>query len=155
MKHKKYNFKSILLTIVLILILIGVFYSFVGIFISGGAIKDRNEQEAIVEKIENKTKDVEKVTKNVFKFVTYTAQTQKEYVFYDENAKKIAVRNRSAAKFDEVSELIRKEYPSLEGVKIKVGYGEKNPAYIIEKEYELLVLDYNNLKKVFYMKEGE
>lgn len=155
LKHKKYNVKSILLTMLLILILIGIFYSLVGIFISGGAIKDRNEQVAIVEKIKSKTKGVEKVTRNVFKFVTYTAQTEKKFVFFDENAKKIAVRNRNDAKFDEVNEIIRNEYPSLEGVKIEVGYGKKNPAYIIEKEYELLVLDFKSLKKVFYMKEGE
>ena len=37
---------------------------------------------------------------------------------------------------------------------IKVGYGKNKPAYIIEKAYEKLVINFDNLRVVYYMKEN-
>lgn len=144
-----------MLTVFLILLLIGILYSFIGIFISGGVIKDREEQNTVVEKIENKNKKVKKVTRHVFKYITYTGETTSEYIFYDENGKRLAVRSKKETDFDKVKSILNEKYPNLADQKIKVGYGKKNPAYIIEKGHELLVLDFETLKEVFYMKEGK
>lgn len=152
---KNYNIKSIIKTTILILLLVYIVYTFIGIFISAPNQIYKDKEISITEKIKKDNKKIIDVERFSFKYVTYTATTKKSYIIYDHNGKKIATRKKSEAQFDKVKEIINKKYPALKDSEIKIGYGKKNIAYVIEDGYTWLVLDFDTLKEVFYMKEGE
>ena len=154
MNEKKINVKSILITCSLILILFFVFYAFIGILISGPVLKVQSEEASVIAKIEKENKGIENIEKHIFKYVTYSAEDEDTYYFFDEEGNKLAIRDKKNAKFEDVKKLIEEEYPSLKDVEIQIGYGKNKPAYIIEKDYELLILNYDNLREVYYMKES-
>lgn len=155
MRRDNLNFKSIAITTGLIFLLILVFYSFIGILISGPLIKYEEKERITIAKIEEDNKDVKNIKKHVFRYVIYTGETEESYIFFNKAGMRVAIRDKKDAKFDKVKDLIKKEYPTLDGVEINLGYGKDKPAYIIEKNYEVLVLNFDDLKEVFYMKENE
>lgn len=155
MQENKINVKGIAKTVFLIFLLLFVVYTFIGILISGPMLKKESEEKAVIAKITNENKGIENIEKNIFEYVTYTGEDNKCFVIFDEKGNRLAIRYKKDAKFDEVKQMIENEYPGLKDVDIKVGYGKNQPAYIIEKGYEKLIINYDSLRVVFYMKEGE
>lgn len=149
------NVKSLLKTTLLVILLLFIVYHAISIFISAPNQIYKEEENKIIERIKKDNTKIEEIERFSFKYVTYTASTDKNYIIYDHNGDKIATRKKSDAQFDKVKEKIEKNYPSLKDSEIKIGYGKKNVAYIIENGYTWLVLDFDTLKEVFYMKEGE
>lgn len=154
MNKKKRNIKSMLLTLFLLFSLVVVFYTTIGVFISGPAIKYEKKQESITQKISKKEKDIKTIEKHSFKYVTYIAQTKKEYVVYDKNAKEIAIRAKKDARFEEAKEVAIKKNNTFQDVDATIGYGYEEVVYVFEKGHIVLLLDYDTLEEVFYMKEG-
>lgn len=153
---KKWNWKSILLTIFLLFVLIVVIYSFIGVSITGPYYIGQNEQNQVIEKIKKEEKKVISITRHQFEYITYTCETKNEYIIYNENGEKILTRSKKELKLDKVKEIINEKYPELATQDIQISYGYENAVYLIEDDnYTKLMLDFDKLKKVFYMKEGE
>ena len=155
MQENKINVKGIAKTVFLIFLLLFVVYTFIGILISGPVLKKESEEKAVIAKITNENKGIENIEKNIFEYVTYTGEDNKRFVIFDEKGNRLAIRYKKDAKFDKVKQMIENEYPGLKDVDIKVGYGKNQPVYIIEKGYEKLIINFDSLRVVFYMKEGE
>lgn len=154
MQEKKVNVKSIAITCTLIFLLFFVVYMFIGILISGPVLKKEDEILKAEQKIQEQYKNIESIKRHVFRYVTYSGEVEDRYIIFDENGKKLAVRYKKDAKFDEIKKLLKTSYPNLVDCEIEVGYGKNQPAYIIENEFERLILNYDNLRVVFYMKEN-
>lgn len=154
MQKNKVNMNKILTTCALVFLLFFVVYMFIGILISGPVLKKEDEIAKAKQKIVEQYEKIENIERHVFTYVTYTGEDDRRYIIFDEAGKKIAVRYKEDAKFDEVKKLLKEEYPNLVDCEIKVGYGKNKPAYIIEKAYEKLVINFDNLRVVYYMKEN-
>lgn len=153
MKNKKRNIKSIILTVFLLFSLAVVIYTCIGIFISGPAIKYEEEQESIHQKIASKKKGVTHIYKHSFQFVTYIAETNKQYLVYDKNAKQIATRTKIDAKFEEAKQAAIKKDAIFIDIEATIGYGYEEVVYTFENGNTMLLLDYETLDEIFYMKE--
>lgn len=153
---KKMNWKSMILILFLVLILIVVIYSLIGISITGPYYLGQQDRNEVISKIEKSEKNVKSITRHSFEFITYTCETEDEYIIYNENGEKILTRDKKDLQLDEVEKIINKEYPELANQDIQLSYGYENAVYLIEDDnYTMLMLDFDDLKEVFYMKEGE
>lgn len=152
----KWNWKSILLTTFLLFVLIVVIYSLIGISISGPYYAEQNDQQKIIEKIKKEEKKAISITRHQFEYITYTCETKNDYIIYNEKGEKILTRSKKDLQLDEVKKIINEKYPELADQDIQISYGYKSIVYLIEDDhYTKLMLDFDKLKKVFYMKEGE
>lgn len=153
---KKMNWKSMILVLFLVLILIVVIYSLIGISITGPYYLGQQDRNEVISKIEKSEKNVKSITRHSFEFITYTCETEDEYIIYNENGEKILTRDKKDLQLDEVEKIINKDYPELVSQEIQLSYGYENAVYLIEDDnYTMLMLDFDDLKEVFYMKEGE
>lgn len=153
---KKWNWKSIILVVFLLLVLIVVIYSLIGISVTGPYYLGQKDRNEVISKIEKSEKDVKSITRHSFEFITYTCETDDEYIIYNENGEKILTRDKKDLQLEEVEKIINKDYPALANQKIQLSYGYENAVYLIEDDnYTMLMLDFDELKEVFYMKEGE
>lgn len=153
---KKMNWKSMILVLFLVLILIVVIYSLIGISITGPYYLGQQDRNEVISKIEKSEKDVKSITRHSFEFITYTCETEDEYIIYNEKGEKILTRDKKDIQLDEVEKIINKDYPELVSQEIQLSYGYENAVYLIEDDnYTMLMLDFDDLKEVFYMKEGE
>lgn len=153
---KKMNWKSMILVLFLVLILIVVIYSLIGISITGPYYLGQQDRNEVISKIEKSEKGVKSITRHSFEFITYTCETEDEYIIYNEKGEKILTRDKKDIQLDEVEKIINKDYPELVSQEIQLSYGYENAVYLIEDDnYTMLMLDFDDLKEVFYMKEGE
>lgn len=153
---KKWNWKSMLLIIFLLFILIVVIYSLIGISVTGPYYLGQKDQSEVIAIIEKNEDDIIAITRHSFEFITYTCETDDEFIIYNEKGEKILTRNKEDLQLDEVEEIIKNDYPALLNQTIQISYGYENAVYLIEDDnFTMLMLDFDELKEVFYMKEGE
>lgn len=152
---KRKSNQSIFTTIVLTLVLVLQCFFLIGITISGPYYRNVQEEKQMIDKISAKEKNIIAIERHSFQYVTYTCETKNSYVIYDENGKKVLTRKKSELQLDKVKKMVEKQYPILKEQEIKISYGYKGAVYLLEnKNHTMLMLDFDTLKKVFYMKEG-
>jgi len=144
---KNLNYKKIAFTFSLIILVGLIVISIQGIFVSGPLRKQEQDEANIHKKIQ-KDQTCSQINRISFKFVTYTCEETKQYVIYDENAKKIATRKKSEAQFSKVKEIVN-EYQKFKDAQIQVGYGYEAPAYYIAKDIDSLVIDFDTLEVIY------
>lgn len=144
---KNLNYKKILLTCFLLLLLGLIVVSILGVYVSGPLRKQEND-EAKIETTIKKEESCEVIDRISFQFVTYTCETSKNYVIFDENGEKIATRKKSEAQFSDVEKIVS-DYSELEGAEVRVGYGYEAPAYYITKGIYVLVVDFDTLEVIY------
>lgn len=153
---KKWNWKSILLTIALLFVVIVLVYVLIGISITGPYYAGQKDRSSVIAKIEKAEKKIVSITRHSFEFVTYTCETDQNFIIYNEKGEKILTRDKDELKLDEVNAILADKYPALSDKKITISYGYEDAVYLIEDDhYTMLMLDFDQLNEVFYMKEGE
>lgn len=154
MYYNRYSFKSKSLTIFLVFSMLVVFFVSVGIFISGPYFQNFEKEQDVVDIIlENYDNEVS-ITRNAFAYVTYTVEDEDSYIIYNEVGEYVLTRNKQSLQLDNVKQIIKEQYPSLQEAIIQISYGYDTAVYYIEYEYEILVIDYDSLEVLFYMKES-
>ncbi len=153
MYQPRNEFKSKTLSIFLVFSFILLCWVSIGVFISGPYFKHEAKSNKIEDKISENHKKVDSIYRNAFAFVTYTLETNKAVFVYDEKGELLLSRDKESLQYKEVEEFIQNTYPELQNVDIQISYGYDNAVYYIEKDYEILLLDYDTLEEVFYMKE--
>lgn len=154
MRKSKINVQFILKTLLLVIILILVIWNIMAIFVVGPSNKYESDNQAVIDKIATKQKKYKSITRNSFKYITYTCVTDNKYLIYDKTGKKLLERKKSKADFTKITQMINKNYSFFKNQKIKVAYGYKNIAYVVEKQGHFLVLDFDKAK-VIYNSGGE
>lgn len=148
MNNLKINWIQIIKTLILALLICVVIYIISADFIFGPIAKQKHDDQKIEDKISQKHK-CEEVYKTTFKYQTYTCENKDEYIIFDINGDKKSSRKKDNSKLVKLNEIIANKYPSYLDAKIRVGYGKNKIAFIIEKDHDFLVIDYDTLKLVF------
>ncbi|NBK97790.1 MAG: hypothetical protein EOM50_07185 [Erysipelotrichia bacterium] len=153
---KKWNWKSITLTMVLLCVLIACVYALIAFNITGPYYMGQSKSEKVIEKIKQKEKQVVSIKRHSFQYITYTCETKNKYIIYNEKGEKILTRSKKDLQLDKVKAIVNESYPELADEEIQISYGYKNAVYLLEDDqYTMLMLDFDKLKEVFYMKEKE
>lgn len=150
----KINWKSLGITLALLLVLSVVVMSEIGMFISGPARKyegDVAEQEA---RIKKKYTQIKELDRHVFYYTTYVGEDDDTVVWFNEVGKVIVTRKKKTLRTDEVKQKAAQTYHA-KNIKVSLGYGYDNPVYVIECDMGSILLDYDTLKEVYFLQEGE
>lgn len=145
--------QRITLTTLLVIILLMVIIIFQAIFISGPYYYYQdsiNKQQEIILK---QHPGLTNFKRHVFKYVTYVAQSDSAYCWFNEEGELLTYRYKDTTQFQKVSALA-KQYGSGD-VSVSLGYGYYGPAYILENDYFEVIIDYDTLEEVHYFRKGD
>lgn len=149
----KINWKSLTITSLIFLLLIFCIYVSIGLFISGPKYQNDAKFETMKKHLITQVSDIQEVERHVFRYVVYVGESKDCYYFFNEEAKQITTRMKDATQYQKALQAFKKEYGVQDA--IKVGYGIKAPVYVLENENVLILLDYDTLEEVYYLKKGE
>ena len=150
----KINWKSIGITSVLLIVLCVVIVVEISLFISGPARKYEHDIEEQVNRIETKYKDIKQLQRHVFYYTTYVGQDDKTIVWFNELGKVIVTRKLQTLQSDKAKEIAATDYGIFDAA-ISLGYGYDNPVYVVKGKKGSILLDYDTLKEVYYLPEGD
>lgn len=150
----KLNWKSIGITSVLIVLLCGVIIVELSLFISGPARKYEGQIDDEMARIQEKYKNIKNMDRHVFYYTTYVGEDTKTIVWFNVKGKAIVNRKKNTLKIEEAKQVAQSTYGAKE-VEVALGYGYDNPVYVIQSDVGSILLDYDTLKEVYYLKEGD
>ena len=150
----KVNFKSIGITLGLVVIACIVFYLNIAIFISGPVHKYNDKIDHQIAHIKKAYTDISDITRHVFHYVVYIGEDKENYVWFNEKGKSIDVRTKDTYDIRKVKQIIKEDYHGRD-LKITLGYGYKNPVYVVNFDQGEVLLDYDTFEEIYFLKKGE
>ena len=150
----KINKKSVLITTCIILFGLIIFYMNVALFISGPSVKYEDKLEKEQQAITKNYKDITLINRHVFQYVVLVGEDKDQFVWFNENSKAIDHRKKATYKERTVEDIVRTQYHAMD-IEVTLGYGYKNPCYVVTCDQGLILLDYDSLKEIYYLKKGE
>lgn len=150
----KINGKSITITVGLIVVAALVLLIEVSMFISGPSRKYESDIEKQKSTIRETYRDIKDLQRHAFYYITYVGEDAESIVWFNEKGEAIQTRKKDTRKDSEVVERVRKDYQAKD-IKVSLGYGYNNPVYVITCNAGDILLDYDTLEEVYYLKAGE
>ena len=103
---------------------------------------------AVVLSAQTTDEAVNKVTPGLFaKFPTPEAMA-------NASLEDIVTRKLKTKDFEKVERTVEERYHAKH-IEVSLGYGYDNPVYVVECDKGLILLDYDTLKEVYYLKDGD
>lgn len=150
----KINGKSLILSFCLIFILIFVVYINIGICISGPIRKYEDKINMQIKNINKQYKDIKNIRRDVFHYIIYIGENKDYYYWFNEKGNIVDKKEKSTYNETKVNEIIKENYDGSD-IKIQLGYGYHKPVYKIECSKGKILLDYDTLEEIYYLKKGE
>lgn len=150
----KINGKSLAISAVLIIILIIVLLVESSIFISGPSRKYEEEVSEEMAAIRDTYKEIKNLRRDAFYYITYVGEDADSYVWFNNKGKAIVSRKKDTNQTDKVKQEVEKRYGAKD-IQVALGYGYDNPVYVVQCSKGQILLDYDSLKEVYYLKKGE
>ena len=150
----KLNWKSCSITVGLSIVLVAVVVVEIALFISGPS---RKYEQSIVQeesRITSNYKNIKELTRHAFYYTTYVGEQGNQLLWFNEEGKKIVSKKKSSLQMEEATKIARETYGASD-IEVTLGYGYKNPAYVIQSDVGCILLDYDTLKEVYFLKEGD
>lgn len=136
------------LTIGLVIVLILLMMSLWSLFISGPVRIHEQQDASMLAKIEDKVKGIQGITSHQFAYLTFNGYTKSKLVWFDAKGKVITERKIETLDYDKVEKWVKKKY-GFKPETIGLGYGYDNPAYVIQQNKTLILIDYDTFVLVY------
>ena len=143
----KINGKSLAVSIGLLAVLLIVLLVESSIFISGPSRKYE-------EKIDEQMSAIRDTYKEIQNLHRYVGEDADNYVWFNDKGKAIVSRKKDTDQTDKVKQEVQKRYGAKD-IQVALGYGYDNPVYAVECSAGQILLDYDSLKEVYFLKKGE
>lgn len=150
----KINVKSLIITLCLCMILGAVILVEVSLFISGPVRKYEDKISNQIAVIEDEHNDIQEIQRHVFQFITYVGHDTKNYTWFNEESAIIVQRKVATYKPNDALDKVKKDY-GIEDATITLGYGYDNPVYVATSTTGIILMDYDTLEEVYYLKTGD
>lgn len=150
----KLNWKSISITTGLCIVLGFVVIVEIALFISGPARsyeKQITTEESLITK---EYKNIKNITRHVFYYTTYVGEEDGSLLWFNEKGKNIVSKKKNTMKIEEAKQIARDTYGAIT-VEVMLGYGYKNPVYVLTCDVGSILLDYDTMKEVYFLQEGD
>lgn len=140
--------KRLGLTLLLGLCVVFLIYVNIGLNISGPSRRVEQHENEIKQKIMQEYKGCQ-VERHAFEYVTYSCVVNQKAYFFDNEGSLIVSKA-----YDETKKVMAQQMAKSYGIdqEAHLGYGKHNPVFVFEDERNLLLLDYDSLEEIFYMK---
>lgn len=104
--------------------------------------------------IQGTYKEIKNLHRDAFYYITYVGEDADNYVWFNDAGKAIVSRKKDTIQMDNVKQEVEKRYGAKD-VQVALGYGYDNPVYVVNCSVGQILLDYDNLHEVYYLKKGE
>lgn len=141
--------KNIIFTLCCGILVVILFYSIIGLNISGPAHYEKQKDNGITQKIVNKYPSAESIYRHSFKYVTYSAIVDNEVYIFDYEGSLVVKKEYQKSMIEEIQELVRKSY-GIENAQVHVGYGLNNVVFVVEENQRMIYFDYDTKEVIFY-----
>lgn len=145
--------RNALITIGLLLVLVAVIGIEIILFISGPALRYEDQVASQEQKIQEQYTGIESLNRHVFSYVIYCGDDGKDMYWFNENGELMLRRELNQLDTAKAAQKGLEEY-GLNNSSVTIGYGYKNPVYIVSNDQGELLLDIDTMKEVFYRKKG-
>lgn len=152
-EHKWFSPSRLAVTIGLLLALMLVIFIEISLFISGPSIRYEDKITKQIETITSNYENLEDMDRHVFQYIIYSAHDEQSYYWFNENGEMLTRRDRTEIDMEKAKQIALTQY-QIEASSIRIGYGYKNPVYVIENESMELYLDLDTLAQVFVRRKG-
>lgn len=126
----------------------------IGIFVSGPSRASALQEQEMIQTIETKSPEIKNVYRHVFRYIVYVGERDGFYLFFNEKGEQISSRKKHKENEQKVILELQNKYHMLD-FELKVGYGIEGPVYTCETKQGIVLLDYDSLKEVYYLKKGD
>ena len=150
----KINGKSLAVSIGLLAVLLIVLLVESSIFISGPSRKYEEKIDEQMSAIRDTYKEIKNLHRDAFYYITYVGEDADNYVLFNDKGKAIVSRKKDTDQTDKVKQEVQKRYGAKD-IQVALGYGYDNPVYAVECSAGQILLDYDSLKEVYFLKKGE
>ena len=150
----KIKWQSLIVTLILLLVLYLTLLGGVGLFISGPKYANVKQDQKIVEVIQTKYPNISILNRHVFRYVVYVGEGEGTYYFFNEKGEQISSRQQNQQNEKKALLKMQKEYQLLD-CELQLGYGIDGPVYSAETGQGMVLLDFDTLEEVYYLKKGE
>ena len=99
-------------------------------------------------------KEIKNLHRDAFYYITYVGEDADNYVWFNDKGKAIVSRKKDTDQTDKVKQEVQKRYGAKD-IQVALGYGYDNPVYAVECSAGQILLDYDSLKEVYFLKKGE
>ncbi len=141
------------LSIFLMLLAIVSVFIFIAVFISGPYLQEQLQEEDSIQAIATKHTCSE-VDVHTFAYTTYACHNKQEVLVFDETGNQVASRDVEDVNYEGLDELLAQEASDLIGEQVHITYAYDEVVYMVEKGSEWIVVSFDDLEVLFYMKEG-
>lgn len=141
-----------IITIILVMILFIIVFIAQSLFISGPKYFYENKIKEEMTLIKSKYNQDLKLSRHVFQYITYIGENNDEYLWFNQEGSLLTKRAKNTIQYEQVKQIL-KQYGINEEM-ITLGYGYDNPVYVVSNDQVELLLDYDTLKEVYYLKKG-
>lgn len=124
------------------------------IFISGPSRKYEEKIDEQMSAIRDTYKEIKNLHRDAFYYNTYVGEDADNYVWFNDKGKAIVSRKKDTDQTDKVKQEVQKRYGAKD-IQVALGYGYDNPVYAVECSAGQILLDYDSLKEVYFLKKGE
>lgn len=145
MKIQKVIFSGICLFLVVFLC-----YANIGLNISGPANQNKMAIGQVHERINRRFPQLQQIHRHSFKYITYSAVLKDKAYFFDHEGELIVEKDYDQSLVQQVKELAKSK--GFEANEVTLGYGYKNPVFVIEENNQFIYFDYDTLEVVYYVK---
>lgn len=160
MEHSKHKIRIInsLKLFLLLLIFLFFVYCFIAIFITGPKYHYDIKINQQIQNIKKSNPNVSKINRHVFQYIIYIGEDEHCFYWYNEKGEQITKINKTEFNVQQLQEKINLIAHNLgiqlEEIDVKLGYGYKNPVYIIETQNFEMYLDYKDYRLIYFRKKG-
>lgn len=152
-QRMKEHLKSIPVTIVLLLLLLIVVFSEIAIYISGPSRKYEDSVAKQEQKIKDAYGSVKELHRHVFQYTVYVGEDEQLYIWFNEEGNVVTTKEKSSARFSEAKRIAQSVY-GLQDAEISLGYGYKNPVYVLVSDEREILLDYDSMEELYDLRKG-
>lgn len=149
----KFNGKSLALSALLLIVLCCVVFIEISIFISGPSQRYADTIKKQEQVIKSNYSEIKQLRRDAFYYITYVGEDATAYVWFNEKGEAIQKREKATLKIEEVKAKIEKDYQGKD-IRLELGYGYKNPVYVVQCNQGMILLDYDTLSEIYYLKDG-
>ena len=150
-EKKKNNHKII--TILLVVFLLLQLYLFFSIFVSGPKYHYDHQIKQEMQVIYDQNKNLKpNLKRHVFQYITYIGEDDHNYYWYNQSGEFMMTKEKSSYPFSQLQHKL-KQY-EIKQYEIELGYGYHNAVIVITNDDVELLLDYDTLEEIYYLKKG-
>ena len=126
---------------------------FIGLNVTGPVRYEQASNEQVITEIKREYPRLSDFTRHSYRYVTYASKDDNTSYFFNDEGELIVSKAYSNELAEQAYKIAQKY--GFERTDMQLGYGYNNPVFVFENGDKMLLLDYDTLEEVSYIRSFE